>query len=142
MADELSISTNSQTFPWLGVNGTQEGQPADTVAFLTITDGVGIVAAAPESETVRVVYTREGERLLRFTRRNLYGLTDESVDQMELATRVKAFNVRYFDGQARVWTDEWSTVTKKPKAMLLEVTFQPVAGDPWTVREWITIGAS
>lgn len=143
MADELSISTNNQTFPWLGVNATQDGQPADTVAFLTMTDGIGLVAA-PESETVRVVYTREGQRLLRFTRRNLYGLTDESVDQIELAARVKAFNVRYFDGQARVWTDEWSTATKKPKALLLEVTFQPPDGDgdPWTAREWVTIGAS
>lgn len=142
MADELSVSSNTQTFPWIGVNGTQEGHPADTVAFLSMTDSVGAMAAAPGSETIRVVYTREGDRLMRYTRRNLYGLTDESVDQVELANRIKSFNVRYFDGQVRVWTDEWSTVTKKPKAILLEVTLQPPEGDPWTVREWVTIGVS
>ena len=128
-------------FPWLGTNATQEGQPADTVAFLSMTDGVGATTAV-QSETIRVVYTRERNRLMRFTRRNIYGLTDESIDQLELADRVKAFNVRYFDGQARVWTDEWSTVTKMPKAVLLEVTFEPPDGDPWTIREWVNIGAS
>lgn len=141
MADELSISRNVQTFPWVGLNMTQEGQPADTVAFLAMSDGIGI-SAAKESEMIRVVYTRDGDRLIRFTRRNLYGLTDESVGQIELANHVKGFNIRYFDGQARVWTDEWATTTKMPKAVLLEVTFQLPDADPWTVREWVTIGTS
>src|SRR5215204_2765003 len=141
MADELLISRNTQVFPWIGTNATQEGQPADTVAFLSMTDGVGATTAV-QSETIRVVYTRERNRLMRFTRRNIYGLTGESIDQLELADRVKAFNVRYFDGQARVWTDEWSTVTKMPKAVLLEVTFEPPDGDSWTIREWVNIGAS
>src|SRR5215204_3192196 len=140
MADELLISRNTQVFPWIGTNATQEGQPADTVAFLSMTDGVGATMAV-QSETIRVVYTRERDRLIRYTRRNIYGLTDESIDQLELADRVKAFNVRYFDGQARVWTDEWNTLTKMPKALLLEVTFQPPDGEPWTIREWVNIGA-
>ena len=141
MADEISFSTRDNAFPWVGVNGTQEGQPADTLAFLAMSDGLG-VSTAKESEMIRVVYTREGDRLIRFTRRNLYGLTDESLDQVELANRVKGFNLRYFDAQALVWTDEWLTTSKMPKAMLLEVTFQPPDTDPWTVREWITIGTS
>ena len=33
-------------------------------------------------------------------------------------------------------------VTKMPKAVLLEVTFKPPDGDPWTIREWVNIGAS
>jgi general secretion pathway protein J len=145
MADELLISRNEQVYPWVGTNGTQEGQPADTVAFLSLTDGVG-VTAANQSETIRVVYARERDRLIRYTRRNIYGLTDESVDQLELADRVRAFNVRYFDGQARVWTDEWNTLTKMPKALLIEITFQPPDGQtpdgaPWTIREWVNIGA-
>lgn len=140
MADELLMSRNPQHFPWVGVNGTQDGQPADTLAFLTLSSAVGL-ARSPESETVRVLYTREGDRLIRFSRRNVYGLTDESVDQIELANRVKAFNVRYFDMQARVWADEWATITKIPKAVLLEITFQPPDAEPWTVREWVTIGA-
>jgi len=141
MADELLISRNAQVFPWIGTNATQEGQPADTVAFLSMTDGIGATTSV-QSETIRVVYTRDRDRLMRFTRRNIYGLTDESVDQLELANGVKAFNVRYFDGQARVWTDEWSTVTKMPKAVLLEVTFEQPDGDPWTMREWVNIGAT
>src|SRR5215216_282719 len=89
MADELLISRNAQVFPWIGTNATQEGQPADTVAFLSMTDGVGATTVV-QSETIRVVYTRERNRLMRFTRRNIYGLTDESIDQLELADRVKA----------------------------------------------------
>jgi general secretion pathway protein J len=142
MADEASTSRNpDQSFPWTGVNGTQEGQPADTVAFLAISDNIS-ASAGVGSETIRVVYTREGDRLMRFSRRNIYGLTDESVDQLELANRVRAFNVRYYDGQSRLWADEWTSITKKPKALLLEITFQPPEGDPWTVREWVTIGVS
>jgi general secretion pathway protein J len=141
MADEISLSKRDNAFPWVGVNGTQEGQPADTLAFLAMSDGLG-VSAVKESETIRVVYTREHDRLIRFVRRNLYGLTDESLDQVELANSVKGFNVRYFDAQGLVWTDEWLTGSKMPKALLLEVTFQPPDADPWTVREWVTIGTS
>jgi general secretion pathway protein J len=141
MADEVAISRNVQAFPWVGVNGTQEGQPADTLAFLAMSDSVG-PSVSLESETIRVVYTREGDRLIRFARRNIYGLTDESISQVELAHHVRAFNVRYFDAQSRIWTDEWSTVTKMPKALLVEVTFQSPDADPWTIRQWITIGVS
>ena len=141
MADEVSSSRRADTFPWVGTNGTQEGQPADTLAFLTMSDGLGM-STAKETEMIRVVYTREGDRLVRFTRRNLYSLTDESLDQLELANRVKAFNVRYFDAQGLVWTDEWLATGKMPKALLLEVTLQPPDADPWTVREWVTVGTS
>ncbi|MDH4097489.1 MAG: prepilin-type N-terminal cleavage/methylation domain-containing protein [Nitrospira sp.] len=141
MAEEVSLSQLDKTFPWTGVNGTQEGQPADTLAILAMSEGVGNLAAK-ESETVRVVYTRERDRLIRFVRRNRYSLTDESLDQVELANRVKGFNLRYFDGQSRVWTDEWRTNDKLPKALLVEVTFQSPGADPWTVREWVAIGAS
>lgn len=76
--------------------------------------------------------------------KNLYTLTDtnESLDQMELADRVHAFNIRYYDEQNRVWLDEWPSATKLPKAVLLEVTFQYPDAAPWTVREWVTIGTS
>ena len=77
-------------------------------------------SAAKESETVRVVYTRERDRLIRFVRRNLYTLTDtnETLDQMELADRVQAFNIRYYDDQNRIWIDEWPAVQKLPKAVV------------------------
>jgi len=140
MADEISLSKRVNEFPWIGVNATQEGQPADTVAFLTMSDGLG-GSTVKESDMIRVVYAREGDRLIRFVRRNLYGLTDESLDQTELANQVKGFNLRYFDGQGRVWTNEW-LANKLPKALVIEVTFQPPGTDPWTVREWVTIETS
>jgi general secretion pathway protein J len=139
MADEVSLSTRSDSFPWVGKNGTQDGQPADTLAFLTMSDGVGM-STMKETELIRVVYTREGDRLVRFTRRNLYSLTDESLNQVELANRVKAFNIRYYDAQGLVWTDEWPATGKMPNALLLEVTLQPPDADLWTVREWVTVG--
>lgn len=138
MADEISLSTSDKPFPWTGINGIVEGQPADTLAFLAMSDGTG----AATSETIRVVYTRDGDRLMRFAKKNLYGLTDESFEQLELADRVKGFNLRYFDGQSRMWTDDWPAANKTPKALLVEVTFQQSDEPPWTVRTWVTIGAS
>lgn len=137
MADEISLSRYEKRFPWIGVNGTLEGQPADTLAVLAMSDGTG----SATSDTIRVVYTRDGDRLMRYAKKNLHGLTDESLDQLELADRVKGFNLRYFDAQTRLWIDEWQT-DKLPKALLVEVTFQQADEPPWTVREWVTIGAS
>ena len=134
----IALSTYAQHYPWTGINGTWEGQPADTLAFLAISNGTGGVT----TETIRVVYTREGDRLMRFAKKNLYGLTNESLDQLELADRVRGFNLRYFDGQKRLWVDEWPAATKSPKALLLEVTFQQADEPPWTVREWVAIGAA
>jgi general secretion pathway protein J len=161
MAEEISLSKRSTMYPWVGTNGTQDGQPADTLAFLAMSQGLQTTTVtgndavlgvsqgvnsltAKEGETVRVVYTRERDRLIRFVRRNLYTLTDtnESLDQMELADRVQAFNIRYYDDQNRIWIDEWPVVSKIPKALLIEVTFQYPDAEPWTVREWVTIGTS
>lgn len=138
MADEVSLSTQNKPFPWTGINGVLAGQPADTLAFLTLGDGTG----GTTSETIRIVYTRDGDRLMRFAKKNLYGLTDESLDQLELADQVTGFNLRYFDGQSRRWIDDWPAAAKLPQALLLEVTFQQANEPPWTVREWVAIGAS
>jgi general secretion pathway protein J len=143
MAEEISLSKRNSIYPWVGANGTQDGQPADTLAFLAMSQDLSS-PAVKESETVRVVYTRERDRLIRFVRRNLYTLTDtnESLSQIDLADRVQAFNIRYYDDQNRIWIDEWPAVSKIPKALLIEVTFQYPDAVPWTVREWVTIGAS
>ena len=145
MAEEIALSKRSIAYPWVGMNGTQDGQPADTLAILAMSQELPtVITTAKESDTVRVVYTRERDRLIRFVRKNLYTLTDtnESLDQMELADRVHAFNIRYYDEQNRVWLDEWPSASKLPKAVLLEITFQYPDAAPWTIREWITIGTS
>lgn len=143
MAEELSLSKRNLAYPWVGMNGTQEGQPADTLAFLAMSHELSI-SKTKESETVRVAYTRERDRLIRFVRKNLYTLTDtdETLDQMELADHVHAFNVRYYDEQNRAWLDEWPAANRVPRAVLIEVTFQDPDAAPRTVREWVTIGTS
>jgi general secretion pathway protein J len=141
MAEELGASINLSTGPWLGINAQQDGQPADTVAFLSIgqfrsTDW------ASETETVRIVYTKDEDRLLRVVRRNLYGLTDESIDHMNLAVKVRGFNVRYYDRTANVWSDEWDGRARNgvPGAVLIELTLTQESAQPWTIRQWVSLG--
>lgn len=142
MIDELSVSVSRPTGPWMGINGLYDGRPADSVAFLTMGQFRG-AESAKDTELVRIVYTREGDRLLRFVRRNLYGLTDESVEQIELATKVKGFNVRYFDGKSNLWLDEWTgRGNESPKAILLELTLLQEKAELQTVRQWVAVGAS
>jgi len=145
MIDELSVSEGRATgpSPWMGINGQQSGQPADSVAFLTMGQFRG-AESAKDTELVRIVYTREGDRLLRFVRRNLYGLTDESIEQVELATKVKGFNVRYYDGKSNLWLDEWDGRGRSgtPKALLIELTLLQENAELQTVRQWVAVGAS
>jgi general secretion pathway protein J len=143
MIDELSVGVSPSTGPWMGINGQQDGQPADSVAFLTMGQFRG-AESTKDTELVRIVYTREGDRLLRFVRRNLYGLTDESVEQVELATKVKGFNVRYYDGKSRLWVDEWDGRGQPgaPKVVLIELTLLQANAELQTVRQWVAVGAS
>ena len=141
MANELSISVDRQISPWTGVNGQYEGRPADSIAFLTMGQFRG-AESANDTELVRIVYTKEGDRLLRFVRRNLHGLTDESIEQVELATKVKGFNVRYYDGKGNRWIDEWNGSGRgTPTAVLLELILLQEKEELQTVRQWVTIGA-
>jgi general secretion pathway protein J len=142
MIDELSVSRTSETGRWMGVNGLFDGQPADSVAFLTLGQFRG-ADSNKDSELVRIVYTREGDLLLRFVRKNLYGLTDESVERVELARKVKGFNVRYYDGKTNLWLDEWNGTVRQdvPKALLLELTLLQENEELQTIRQWVTVGA-
>ncbi len=142
MADELFTSTHYAISPWLGLNTQADGYPSDTLAFLAVGQSRGMESAL-ETEWARVVYVREGDRLLRFVRRNLFGLTDESIDRLELMQNVKSFNVRYYDGTARIWADEWDgrAHAKTPAAVLIELTIAPQGAEPRTIREWVPIGA-
>jgi general secretion pathway protein J len=143
MSEELSTAVTVPIGPLIGVNATQDGQPADTIVFNT----VGQFRAGDstqESEMVRILYARERDRLLRFIRRNVYGVTDESLDQFELANLVKGFNVRYFDSQANAWLDEWDgrSKTSPPTAILIELTLTQDNNeeDVRTFRQWVPIG--
>ena len=143
MTDELSVGVSLTSGPWMGINGQQDGQPADSIAFLTMGQFRG-AESTKDTEVVRIVYTREGERLLRFVRRNLYGLTDESIEQVELASKVKAFNVRFYDSKTNLWVDEWDGRGRSgtPKALLIELTLLQENAELQTVRQWVSVGAS
>jgi general secretion pathway protein J len=143
MADELSVSAPpTKEIPWVGINALYDGQPADTIAFLTMGEFRG-AESAKDTEMVRIVYTREGDRLLRFARKNLYGLTDASVEQVELANKVKGFNVRYYDKTSNLWLDEWDLARHgAPKAILIELTLLQEKAELQTVRQWVALGAS
>ena len=143
MAEELSTSIKSQQSPWMGINGQRDGQPADILAFLSIGQFHGADSSA-ESETVKIVYTREEDRLLRVVRRNLYGVTDESIDHMDLLVKVKGFNVRYYDRTSNVWSDEWDGRSRSglPSALLIELILAQEQQDaePRTIRQWVSLG--
>jgi general secretion pathway protein J len=142
MADELSVSVASTTAtPWVGINALFDGQPADTIAFSTLGEFRG-AESAKDTELVRIVYTREGDRLLRFVRKNLYGLTDESIEQIELAGQVKGLNIRYYDKTSNLWLDEWDGARpSSPKAILIELTLLQNKTELQTVRQWVAVGA-
>ena len=140
MTEELTVVVSNPLGPWMGLNSQLEGQPADTVAFLTLGQFRG-VESGQETELVRIVYAREGDRLFRFVRRNLYGLTDESVDRLELAANVKGFNLRYYDGQGNVWSDDWDGRARSapPSAVLIELTLMQDNDETRTFRQWVPV---
>lgn len=140
MTEELTVGVSNPLGPWMGLNSQLEGQPADTVAFLTLGQFRG-VESGQETELVRIVYAREGDRLFRFVRRNLYGLTDESVDRLELAANVKGFNLRYYDGQGNVWSDDWDGRARSapPSAVLIELTLMQDNDETRTFRQWVPV---
>ncbi|HXF93691.1 MAG TPA: type II secretion system protein GspJ [Nitrospiraceae bacterium] len=142
MADELMSAQLHPSSPWIGQNGQQNGRPADVVAFLSSSQ-IRAREEAAESELARVLYTREGTRLIRLARRNLYGLTDEWLERTDLADHVVGFDVRYFDPLSRTWVDEWDGRTRRsqPQAVAIELTFQFAEEDVRIIREWITVGA-
>ena len=146
MSEEISTAVTTSIGPMMGINATRDGQPADTLAFNTLGQFRG-GESVQESEMVRIVYTREDDRLLRFIRRNIYGVTDESLDQFELANLVKGFNIRYFDSQANAWLDEWDgrAKTSTPRAILIELILtqdnaQDLSEEMRTFRQWVMIG--
>ncbi|MGQ0812503.1 MAG: type II secretion system protein GspJ [Nitrospiraceae bacterium] len=142
LAEELANGYAHASSPWMGQDGQLSGYAADTVAFLSISQ-FPVIEQARESDMTRVLYTRDGNRLIRLARRNLYETTDDSLEQQELAVDVEAFNLRYYDSLAKVWVDEWDGRTRKtqPGAVLIEITFRRTDSEPRLFREWVTVGA-
>ena len=140
LADELAASRRLPAFPWNGHNADLNGRPADVLAFVTA-GHIRYRPDAPEGDMSRVLYSREGDRLLRLETRHLFGLSSEIVEQSELARAVSAFNVRYFDRNSQTWTDEWDSGLRHalPDAVLVELTLLDAKQEPRTFSEWVTI---
>lgn len=140
IADELIMARRQATSPWIGRNGDQSGQPDDFLTFVS-SSHVRNRANAPETDLTRVLYAREGTRLLRFARPNLYGLPQPVVEPVELAQGVIGFNLRYYDRELSAWVDEWDGRNRKelPTAIMIELTFGHARNEPRTFTEWVTL---
>jgi general secretion pathway protein J len=140
IGNELASGQPTVLSPWFGENRDQDGAPADTLSFVT-SGAYSRSGGGPSTGMMQVVYAREGPKLLRFARRNLYGLTDETIERAVVATQVTGFNVRYFDSQARAWIDQWDGRTRKgiPRAILIELTVQRGQQGQRTFTEWVSL---
>jgi type II secretion system protein J len=142
IAHDLTTARQQMSSPMIGRNGDMNGQPADVLAFLS----AGQLRSRPnaqESDLTRVLYAREDNRLVRIATANPYIVTAESVERLDVAVGVAAFNVRYYDRALQVWTDVWEGQgrTTLPTAVRIELTLLNARKEPRTYTEYVTIPA-
>lgn len=141
LAQDLMLSRNSATQPWIGQNLIGEGgYPADTLAFVT-GNQQSQQRDRPEADAARVVYAKVGKKLVRFVRPNIYTLSEEGIRQTNVADQVAGFNIRYYDRQARVWIEQWDGRSRKtlPQGFMIELTLQREDEPPKTFTSWLTL---
>lgn len=140
IADELMMARKHAAAPWTGRSAEQNGRPADFLTFVS-SSHVRTRANAPETDVTRVLYAREGTRLVRFVRPNLYAVPQPVAEQLEMAEGVAAFNLRYYDRALGSWVDEWDGRARSelPPAVMIELTLTNADDEPRTFVEWVTI---
>ncbi len=140
MSDEFSYGFSHPLFPWMGQNEQSDGEPSDLAAFISARQ-VPSGGERAESSFSRILYIRDGTRLVRIAKRNLFGSDSSSVEQLVLTDSVVGFNIRYFDPLNQTWVDEWDGRGRRtlPKAVLLEVTFRREGQPPTTLRQWVPV---
>jgi type II secretion system protein J len=141
MADELMMARMKASSSWIGRNGDQNDQPADILAFVS-SSHVRTRADAPQAGLTRVLYAREGTRLLRLaTSSNLKGPPLPAIEQMEMAQGVTGFNLRYYDRTLRTWVDEWDGRIRGevPTAVMIELTLSNARNETRTFTQWVMI---
>ena len=137
MADELRSSYwrkpeegESSAFIFYGKDGLLGGQSSDTLRFTTLSYARRVVDAhlslleyelvpVPNADTAVLMHREET---------NLLSLSNQSLEEYELADQVKGLNLRYFDGKD--WVDEWSAVDRKrlPEAVEIKILFMDRTG--------------
>ncbi|MEP6600561.1 MAG: type II secretion system protein GspJ [Nitrospirota bacterium] len=142
ITEDLMMARLHGRFPWNTRNAERDGQPSDLLAFVSASH-VRYRPNVPEADLTRVLYTREGDRLARFSLRNLYGVLPAALERVDVATGVVAFNVRYYDGVSSVWVDEWDGQSRKtlPRAVMIELTLLNSRQEARTFVEWAVIPA-
>ena len=141
LAQDLMLSRNSTTQPWIGQNLIGEGgYPADTLAFVT-GNQQSQQRDRPEADAARVVYAKVDKKLVRFVRPNIYTLSEEGIRQTDVADAVAGFNIRYYDSQARVWIEQWDGRSRKtlPQGFMIELILQREDEPPKTFTSWLTL---
>lgn len=141
LTQDLMLSRNAITQPWIGQNLIGEGgYPADTLAFVT-GNHQSQQRDRPEADAARVVYAKVGRKLVRFVRPNIYTLSEEGVRQTDVADHVAGFNIRYYDRQSRVWIEQWDGRSRKtlPQGFMIELTLQREDEPPRTFTSWLTL---
>src|SRR5687768_842764 len=140
IADDLTGSRAYPGFPWTGRNGERDGQPADVLAIVTSSSARGDTNT-PASDLVRVVYSMDGNRLVRWAMRNIYGISKETLAPSDVATDVAAFDLRYFDPLLNTWTDAWDGRSRNmlPRAVMIKLTLRNARSQPETYTQWLTI---
>ena len=138
MAEELAVSRQHPASRWFGRNADYEGRPADLLLFNSA-GHVRVQANVPEADVARLLYTREGDRLVRYALKNPYAFTVDSIDRTDLATGVVSFNVRYFDRRAGTWLDEWIEGSSGvfPIGVMIELTLRSGLRETRTYTAWL-----
>lgn len=142
IAQDLMMARLQRRFPWSTRNAEREGQPSDVLAFVSASH-VRYRPNAAEADLTRVLYTREGDRLIRVSLRNIFGVLPAALERVEVATGVAAFNVRYYDSVSSAWVDEWDGQSRKvlPRAVMIELTLLNSRKEPRLFVNWATIPA-
>ena len=107
---------------FLGVDGNEEGRPADSLRFRSRAH-VRKAVDARESDLNVLDYSLQNKTLIRREEHNVLSLSEATVESDEISG-VASLNVRYWDGT--VWRDDWDAKRAKglPVAVLLELAME------------------
>ncbi|WHZ15101.1 MAG: hypothetical protein OJF52_001942 [Nitrospira sp.] len=143
MAEELMMARPHPAFPFMGKDGVLGGYADDVLAFVSKSRDVSSQGAPVQPGSIRVVYARDGDRVTRLVLRHLYGIVPEPIERVDIAFGVVAFNVRYYDGTAEKWVNEWDGVLKKalPRVVMMELTFADTRNELRTFSDLVIISS-
>jgi general secretion pathway protein J len=139
IADELANSRLHPDFPWIGRNEQPDGRPADVLALMATATSRD--TPAPHTDAIRIVYTRDGDRLVRWAMPNAYSISTNALVRSELASHVEGFNLRYFDGTRGEWMDAWDGQGRHawPRAVMIELRVTTRRNESRTYTQWVSL---